>query len=86
MKFRYSLSLALTGWYLMSPPLTSDHSIHSEAPISGWQIIDSFDAADACRDALKVLLRESTKWEDWRKDRGTQTVCIATDDPRLKPK
>ena len=86
MKLRHAATLTLIGWYLMAPPLTADHVIHADAPLSGWQIIDSFDTADACRDGLTRLIGDSGKWEEWRKDRGTQTVCISTDDPRLKPK
>jgi hypothetical protein len=52
MKLRHASTLALVGWYLMIPPWSRDnHAPISGAPMSQWQIEDSFDSADNCRNA-----------------------------------
>jgi hypothetical protein len=65
MKPRHAAALALVGWYLMVPPTTKNHVVHYEEPISGWQIIDSFDTAQACKDMLTSLANEPSNAEGW---------------------
>ena len=38
-------ALALSGWYLIVPPVGGDAS----APLSQWRTIDRFDTAQECR-------------------------------------
>lgn len=56
MNLRHATALAIVGWYLMTPPYDSIISrgslayflVHEDAPISKWNIVDSFDSAVAC--------------------------------------
>jgi hypothetical protein len=41
-------TLALVGWYLMLPPFDDRFLPNEHAPLSRWQIENSFDSADNC--------------------------------------
>lgn len=102
MKFQHTATLALVGWYLMAPPYhvvlrqgTIAHfDIQFDAPISTWQIEDSFDSATQCaadRDrrgmsSMKDLpgLEAPKTLLQMQAVLDGQARCIATDDPRLK--
>ncbi len=84
MKLRHTAALALVGWYLMLPPVVSRWPLReqSNAPLSRWAIMASFDSAEHCENAHANLDEE-------HKDRSDALVflgvaCIGTDDPRLK--
>jgi hypothetical protein len=83
MKLRYAAAaLALLGWYLMLPPQTRTWWVGPEryddvAPLSSWTIERSFDKAELC---------EATQQQAGDMTIGAgHAVCVATDDPRLKP-
>ena len=56
-KSRHIAALALVGWYLMMPPNSTriPHSVESEAPLSRWSIVTSFDTSESCEKALADL-------------------------------
>jgi len=64
MKFRHAAALALVGWYLMVPPQNAHWQekrqplYNSNAPLSEWDIDESFDTAAECQAALKKLFDE----------------------------
>jgi hypothetical protein len=83
----YHSAVEVAGRYLMAPPMREPN-----APLSEWMILDPFDSADACKrgrsnlldSALKIKRRShalagSALW-------NFSSLCIATDDPRLKEK
>jgi hypothetical protein len=65
-------TLALVGWYLMMPPVTSDGRIQKDAPLSRWYIFSNFETKEECEKARQVS--------------SGLTICIVTDDQRLKEK
>jgi hypothetical protein len=88
MNLRHAGALALISWYLILPPWvwTPDQmakplgeriaSPDLTASYSEWTIEHIFDSAKEC---------EATK-QEWHEYRGGENaLCIATDDPRLKP-
>lgn len=88
--------LALIGWYLMAPPLKwGPLRLDSEAPLSSWGIIESFDTAKQC-EAFRMRRLEEINPSDTgsfpknMKQAAAAEVffsqCIASDDPRLKRK
>jgi hypothetical protein len=82
MKPRHTAALALAGWYLMVPPMYGHHEIDGDAPLSEWQIVESFDTAEKCSAyEVKLKIRNSPRWRVKRVSLG---ACIASDDPRLK--
>jgi len=91
MKLRHAAVLALIGWYLMVPPLRSTGSSEcydAKVPISQWQRIKAFDTAEQCKVASK---KSAFAHKQHGLDCGLASAwldaqCIATDDPRLKPK
>jgi hypothetical protein len=103
---RHTAALGLLGWYLMVPP-RSESTLNAIAPLSQWQIEDSFDSASACRQALEQKRATAEKEKNQRvaederrlqngdppsanfeqiarEEQSRRSVCIATDDPRLK--
>jgi hypothetical protein len=91
MKSRHAAALALVGWYLMFPP--SAHGLHGQietsALLSQWDILESFDSANECETALsRFKAAEHTETEIGMQLRkaADRSLCIATDDPRLKEK
>jgi hypothetical protein len=98
MNLRHAAALALVGWYLLVPPLSSDLSrFDISAPFSKWTLLTSTDTADRCTEIKSKW--STTKFGDvWvnhhypAEARKTarlalhQSECIATDDPRLMEK
>ena len=70
MKPHHAAALALVGWYLMLPPVTSDGRIQKDAPLSRWYIFSNFETKEECEKARQVS--------------SGLTICVASDDPRLK--
>jgi hypothetical protein len=93
MNLRHAATLALVGWYLMTPPPPFNPS----APLSKWT---RFGKTDYASKEECTIVRE--KFQAMFKDPGnippervTATImvkamaglqCIATDDPRFKEK
>ena len=86
MNLRHTAALALAGWYLMGPPMNSDLKVDDSAPISQWKIMLSFDTAAECEKKRAQTLREIAprKQDAPYSDIASASVCVATDDPRLK--
>jgi hypothetical protein len=93
------VALAIFRWHLLSPPLGYIVPAY-DAPYSLWTIEHVFDSAAACDAAMtaarehaqKSLTRSLTPGMKESKSRQLQPllaqescVCIAADDPRLKP-
>jgi len=72
MKLRHAAALALVGWYLMMPPSTSSGRIQKDAPLSRWYIFTTFETKKECEKA--------------RQFSSGLSICVASDDPRLKEK
>ncbi|MFZ0890081.1 MAG: hypothetical protein WA005_16675 [Candidatus Binataceae bacterium] len=111
-KLRHAAALALVGWYLMTPPTVpfpGQVGIRAEtlmksgrwwtdvnAPLSHWQIAESFDSAEDCEDMKSKMVRDFTRHEGADHPSSSykaayrvaesQAQCIASDDPRLKGK
>lgn len=84
MKHALAAALALSGWYLMTPPRTNSH-YDSAAPLSQWLIEAGFPNGDACRKTLMELAsraRQEGRSDDLAKVKAAR--CLPTDDPRLK--
>jgi hypothetical protein len=84
MNLRYAPVLALAGWYLMVPPMDDNHKIHSNLPLSQWQMIDSFDSAQECKAVLGEMWTRANNQGGWRKERMDASQCYSNSDPRLK--
>jgi hypothetical protein len=91
MKPRHAASLALVGWYLITPPSTLPPDVSYKAPLRRWHIVRGFDTADDWEDS------RSSFFEDSRQKVALNMLepayrdfmfaeCIASDDPRLKEK
>jgi hypothetical protein len=54
---RHTAALAFVGWYLMMPPDSAKvpHSVDSEAPLSHWITVATFDTSENCEKALAEL-------------------------------
>ena len=91
MKIRNSAALVLVGWYLMAPRGNADlHTVSSQ-----WESLGSFDSADDCEAAKAAAINVAKQRADASPGDvnakvalglGISSQCVATDDPRLKPK
>jgi len=96
MKPRHAVALALVGWYLMLPPTRSVLLLHgpdTTAPLQKWKITGRFDSAAKCKSAKadRDEKAEQHLSEEHLIPPNTikvvsLSVCVAADDPRLKPK
>jgi hypothetical protein len=85
-KLRHTAAMALMGWYLFVPPLTRTWWIGPEryddaAPLSRWTIDRSFDKAGVCEAARQATQQQAGD----AAIRMDHAVCVASDDPRLRP-
>jgi hypothetical protein len=84
------------GWYLMVPP-----EFPPLSPLYDWEHYGSYDTAKECEAAKSQLGKQAVADEDSRACeitdphsgavceydfRKENAQCLATDDPRLKPK
>jgi len=79
-KFRHAAALALTGWYLMVPPidnLARQLAGQQEWPLSTWEHYASYDTAKECESAKSDLARDAVK------DENAQN-CVSSDMARFK--
>lgn len=95
---RRALSLFAVGWYLLVPKLSSPDAVNIQAPLSEWRSRGAFDLAAQCEaERLRVSEKEFVAFRDtppaapeWKLAmtnhlQASYSVCIASDDPRLKP-
>jgi len=93
MRPRHAAALAFVGWYLMMPPLAVTQKQWERfinMPLSNWDIAQSFDTAKECEAERKTrrdeVPRIPGKIVPLVLRPSLMVQCIATDDPRLKPK
>ena len=102
LKSCHFVALAFVGWYLMMPPDSAKvpHSVDSEAPISHWITVATFDTSENCEKALAGLqhkeqdpieLDKTGKLQRFQKHdealgkaRAVNAGCVESDDFRLK--
>jgi hypothetical protein len=86
MKFWHAAALALVGWYLMVPPLTSDgKQFDANVPLAQWDARMAFDNASDCENTLYALIKDASE-DNLTHQQLRHSRCIASDDPRLKEK
>jgi hypothetical protein len=87
MNLQHAAALALVGWYLMVPPLqNSVFGCDPNAPLRKRLKFRSFDSETACKDRLDQMQGEEKNDPDPFHCRIKHSICVATDDPRLKEK
>lgn len=91
MKLCHAAALALVGWYLMQPPMyLPNHKLDTTAPLSQWIVNSAFDSAFECNETLAYVSHHAAhgtadpKLRAAVKQRAEASMCISTDDPRLK--
>jgi len=85
MKLQHAAALALTGWYLMTPPTQAKGRYDTSAPLSKWRIEAGFGTGEECKKTLVLLSSRALKEgkpDDIEALKDAQ--CVATDDARLK--
>jgi len=95
MNLRRAAALALVGWYLMEPPMTQVSGGHSaaltEAPLGRWNTSASFDNSKSCVAYQLARIDQQKRRSDqagreyWL-EVFSNSLCIASDDSRLKEK
>lgn len=86
-------ALAAVSWYLMAPPFhaVSNSTVVWDAstPLSEWTRVDSFDTAEECLDELHSLYFKKYKGRELTpEEKGfvKSFECLASDNPRLRPR
>ncbi len=88
MKLRHAAAFALVGWYLMLPATDQD------APISQWQIGNTFERESDCEASRKEFFATGTNRMKSAKNDServfgmlmAKATCVEASDPRLKSK
>jgi hypothetical protein len=89
-KVSRAAALATIGWYLLLPPITHDGAVRAEARLADWLNIGAYESSGDCEAARLRILDDPRPLHD--KDHPSlrkqilDSVCIASDDPRLKEK
>ena len=78
MKLRRAAALVLVGWYLVVAPGRLAKAYYT--PLSEWKVIGTFDSGVACKNAQEA--RQGFLYER----PPIPSICIASDDLRLKGK
>ena len=84
MKLRHIAAVALTGWFLITPPQSNGHYDVS-APLSKWKIEEGAgDAGKMQRPqaSLNSLALKKGQPDDIEEVKNAR--CVSTDDPRLE--
>jgi len=86
MKPRHAAALALLGWYLMMAPTfrnpqTYSFTVDLNAPLSAWDIVNSYYSPADCRFAERDLVETAALYPNVT---AFYSLCIASDDPRLR--
>ena len=69
MNLRHAAALALVGWYLMTPPVSTSNDgnmafVHSQAPIWQWKIGGTFGSTVDCEKATEKSQKNAQRDED----------------------
>jgi len=92
MKPCHAAALALVGWYLLARPASP--LMQPTPPISWWLRLGSYDTEKECDQAQVEMYQkneragfkmEGVKPEELKRSYSL-AQCVATNDPRLKPK
>ncbi len=96
MKTHYTAAFGLVVWHLMIPS-ASPTAVLVAAPLSEWTLSTSYDSAENCDSDLMALKNDAfvQAQYDCLSDRSqpklcqadlarTNSLCVSTDDPRLK--
>ena len=85
MKLRYAAALALTGWYLITPPPQANGHFDTSVPMSRWRIQSGFGTGDDCKKTVAELSSQALKQGNSADAEELKVSrCVSTDDPRLK--
>jgi hypothetical protein len=75
MKLRHAAALALTGWYLMVPPLIDSSGIANQEPLSKWTILGTFDSGEDCESGrIEEMTRRESQDESQTKDQSLLAI------------
>jgi len=93
MKLRRAAGLALTGWYLLYPPWSTEkHAIDPGLPLNQWYEVATFDSSADCEAQKSKVLEDIDKHTlnpDYKKAVAQlrmrlQARCVSADDPQLR--
>jgi hypothetical protein len=84
MKLQHTAALALTGWFLITPPPQANGRYDTSAPLSRWKIEGGAGTRKECKDTQALLTSRAIKESrpsDVEAVKDAQ--CVPMDDPRL---
>ncbi len=86
MKFRDLAAVVLVGWILVAPSVDcARRGLERETPLSEWQQMDRFSSRGNCETyRTTVIEAEKNDRGNVYVERYSYSICVASDDPRLK--
>jgi hypothetical protein len=87
MKLRHAAAVALTGWFLITPPPQANGRYDTSAHLPNWKIEGGADTREQCRETQALLSARAIKEgrpSDIEEIKDAQ--CVSMDDPRLEGK
>ncbi|HVA39656.1 MAG TPA: hypothetical protein VNF49_03265 [Candidatus Binataceae bacterium] len=84
MKLRHIAAVALTGWFLITPPQANSH-YDTSAPLSKWKIEGGAATREQCKATQASLGSRALKQgRPGDAEAVKDAQCVSTDDPRLE--
>ena len=87
MKLRHTAAVALTGWFMITPPPLSTGHYDTSAPLSKWKIEGGAATREECEQTRTLLSGHATKQGRASDIEAVKDArCVAQDDPALQGK
>ncbi len=86
MKFGRSAAVVLAGWILLAPSVDcARRGLQRETPLSQWENVDRFTSRENCESyRATVIDAEKSDSGNVYVQRYSYSICVQSDDPRLK--
>jgi hypothetical protein len=87
MLLRHLAAVALTGWFMITPPPQANGNYETSAPLSRWKIEGGAGTREECRQTMALLSARAAKAGNPGDIEAVKDArCIRQNDPRLQGK
>lgn len=84
MKFG-GVAAAIAGWILIAPSVDcARNGLQRQTPLSQWESVDTFSTREACENYRAAVIAAEKSDSENTVERYSYSICIQSDDPRLK--
>ena len=87
MKLRHTAAIALTGWFMITPPPQANGHYDTSAPLSNWKIEGGAGTREECQQTQALLTSRAVKQGRPGDIEAVKDArCVPMNDPRLQGK